>query len=88
MTFAMFVAGFIIAFITGWLMTLVTLCSLPVIGITGYFFMSALEGKDKALEKDYAIAGGKAEQAIAAIKTVKQLNGEEFEASRYEQTLK
>ncbi len=71
----MFVAGFVIAFIKGWLMTLVVACSIPALGISGFFFVSAIQNKDKALEKDYAKAGGRAEQAIGAIKTVKQLNG-------------
>jgi ATP-binding cassette subfamily B (MDR/TAP) protein 1 len=88
MTFAMFVAGFAIAFSKGWLMTLVTLCSLPAIAFGGYLYASAITSKDKDQEKEYAEAGGQAEQAIAAIKTVKQLNGEEFEAMNYANTLK
>ena len=75
MTLAMFVAGFIIAFIYGWLMTLVVMCSLPVIAIGGALFASATAKKDKDQEKDYAEAGGQVEQAISSIKTVKQMNG-------------
>lgn len=78
MTISMFIAGFIIAFINGWLMTFVLLASLPLIGVSGYFFINSTQQKDKNLEKDYAKAGGKAEQALSAIKTVKQLNGEAF----------
>jgi ATP-binding cassette subfamily B (MDR/TAP) protein 1 len=74
----MFIAGFVIAFIYGWLMTLVVAASLPVIGYGGFLFASAAAKKDKGQEKEYAEAGGHVEQAIAAIKTVKQLNGEEF----------
>ena len=76
MTIAMLIAGFIIAFIKGWLMTLVVLVSLPVIGLGGVLFSSAVANKDKTQEKEYAEAGGMAEQAISAVKTVKQLNGE------------
>jgi ATP-binding cassette subfamily B (MDR/TAP) protein 1 len=76
MTISMFAAGFIIAFIYGWLMTLVIACSLPVIGLGGFLFMSASAKKDKEQETEYAEAGGQVEQAISSIKTVKQLNGE------------
>ena len=34
--------------------------------------------KGKREEKSYAVAGGRAEQALAAIKTVKMLNGENY----------
>ena len=88
MTFSMFIAGFVIAFVYGWLMTLVVLCSLPFLAIGGMLYASASQKKIKDQEKDYAEAGGQAEQAFAAIKTVKQMNGEQFEADRYKETLK
>lgn len=47
MTISMFVAGFIIAFIKGWVMTLVIICSLPFIALGGFLFMSASAKKDK-----------------------------------------
>lgn len=75
MTVATLIAGFIFAFITGWLMTLVVLATIPALGIAGYFYISVIGEKDKREQKSYATAGGRAEQAIAAIKTVKQLNG-------------
>jgi ATP-binding cassette subfamily B (MDR/TAP) protein 1 len=75
MTIATLIAGFIFAFITGWLMTLVVLATIPALGIAGYFYIKVIGEKDKKEQKSYAAAGGKAEQAISAIKTVKQLNG-------------
>jgi len=54
MTLAMFVAGFVIAFIKGWLMTLVVLASLPAMAIGGYLFSKSAEKKEKELEKHYA----------------------------------
>lgn len=68
-------------------MTLVMLVSLPCIAITGYFFMLSIQNKEKALQKNYSKAGGRAEQAISSIKTVKQLNGEEFESDHYKSAL-
>lgn len=68
-------AGFIIAFIYGWLMAFVIIGSLPAIALGGYFYMLTVTNQDKQLQKDYSNAGGRAEQAMSAIKTVKMLNG-------------
>jgi ATP-binding cassette, subfamily B (MDR/TAP), member 1 len=76
MVISMFVTGFVIAFIYGWLMTLVVILALPVIAFGGYLFMKASASKDLEQQSDYSEAGGQVEQAVAAIKTVKQLNGE------------
>lgn len=54
MTLAMLIAGFVIAFTKGWIMTLVVLVSLPFIGIGGALFAAAIASKDKDHEKDYA----------------------------------
>ena len=78
MTLSMLIAGFVIAFVYGWLMALVVVASLPVIAIGGIMYATATESKDKDQDKDYAEAGGQVEQALSSIKTVKQLNGEEF----------
>ena len=51
MTIATMVAGFIFAFITGWLMTLVILTTIPVLMISGYFYMKTIIEKDKNEKK-------------------------------------
>ena len=76
MTVSMFIAGVVIALIYGWTMTLVVLAGFPAIGYGGYLYAAASGAKAKGQQKEYALAGGQVEQAIAAIKTVKQLNGE------------
>lgn len=58
MTLGMFIAGFAIAFSTGWLLTLVTLCSIPAIGLAGYLYIFAIGSMDSKSAKDYATAGG------------------------------
>ena len=88
MTIATLIAGFIFAFVTGWLMTLVIMPTIPALLISGYFYMKVITEKDKNENKNYAKAGGRAEQAISSIKTVKQLNGEEFESLEYERCLR
>lgn len=54
MVFAMFITGFVIAFIYGWLMTLVVFLSLPVIAFGGYLFMKANASKDIEQQKNYS----------------------------------
>ena len=41
------IAGFVFAFVTGWLMSLVILATLPLFGISGAFFVYVLTNKDK-----------------------------------------
>lgn len=81
------ISGFIFAMITGWLMALVMLSTIPLLILAGYFYIKSITFKDKMEEKFYAEAGGRAEQAISSIKTVKQLNGETFEKVEYEKSL-
>lgn len=46
MTIATLVAGFVFAFVTGWLMTLVMLATIPALGIAGYFYIRVIGEKD------------------------------------------
>ena len=59
-------------------MTLVILTTIPALLISGYFYIKTIIEKDKNEKKNYLKAGGRAEQAISSIKTIKQLNGEDF----------
>lgn len=83
MTIAMLIAGFVIAFIKGWKLALVILATLPVLGLAGIIYVGIIQNKDKKIAAAYATAGGKAEEAIAAIKTVKFLTGEGYEGRRF-----
>ena len=47
MTLSMFIVGFVIAFVYGWLMTLVVLASMPLIALGGGLFAGAAAKKDK-----------------------------------------
>jgi hypothetical protein len=42
MTIGSMIAGFTFAFVSGWLMTLVILATLPALGIAGFFFMKTI----------------------------------------------
>lgn len=47
MTFSTLISGFIFAFVTGWLMTLVVLATIPALAIAGVFYMGVIGDKDK-----------------------------------------
>ncbi|KAK3823505.1 MAG: p-glycoprotein [Benniella sp.] len=80
---ACFVAGFVIALVHGWKMTLVLLCSVPLMAAAGAFMakfasQTSAEGQDA-----YAAAGGVAEQVISGIRTVVAFDGQKRELRKY-----
>ncbi|KAF9195458.1 Multidrug resistance protein 1 [Haplosporangium sp. Z 767] len=80
---ATFVAGFVIAFISGWRMSLVLLTSVPLMAIAGglmakYAIQTTTDGQDS-----YAKAGGLAEQAISSIRTVVAFGGQKRELNKF-----
>lgn len=77
---AMAISGLVVAFVKGWLLTLVLLGVFPLIIGSMYLYMYNIRTKGKREEKSYSKAGGRAEQALYSIKTVKMLNGEQFES--------
>ena len=46
MPIATLLSGFVFAFVTGWLMTLVVLATLPALAIAGGFWMSAISDSE------------------------------------------
>lgn len=77
----------VVAFSKGWLLTLVLLGVFPVLLGSMYLYMYNVQNKGKREEKSYAVAGGRAQQALAAIKTVKMLNGENYQSYLYDECL-
>lgn len=62
--------GFVIAFVKGWLLSLVLLASIPIIAVAGGIMslkMSEMAGK---VQVAYAKAGNVVEQTVGAIRTV------------------
>ena len=83
MTISMLIAGLIIAFVKSWVLSLTLFAVLLIIPIGGIIFSI---GQGFRLGKTTEImdhAGGLAEQSIRSIKTVKQMNGEEFETKNF-----
>ncbi|KAF9930602.1 Multidrug resistance protein 1 [Linnemannia zychae] len=82
-SFTTFVAGFVIAFVRGWKLSLVLLSCVPLIGacaalMTKFTVASASKGQDS-----YSAAGAIAEQAISSIRTVVAFSGQKRETESY-----
>jgi ATP-binding cassette subfamily B (MDR/TAP) protein 1 len=74
--FSSVASGVIIAFLTGWRMSLlVFFVVLPALGLSGGFFIYVISNYYHKQRESYVDAGQAAENAITSIKTVKQLNG-------------
>ena len=58
MTIAMFISGFVIAYIKGWKLALVITSTMPALAIGGLIYMNIVQNKDKKLAASYAVAGG------------------------------
>lgn len=67
---ATFVAGFVIAFIKGWLLTLVMLSSIPMLVISGGVMAVVLSKVSSRSQNAYAKAANVVEQTIGSIRTV------------------
>ncbi|KAJ1950663.1 hypothetical protein EC988_004304, partial [Linderina pennispora] len=82
--FSSFIAGFIIAFIKGWKMTLVVLVVMPVmvgaVSVMGILLADSASGG----QGSYAEAGGVADEVLSSIKTVMAFGGERRELERYD----
>ena len=65
-----FFGGFVIAFIKGWLLTLVLLSCIPVIVIAGGVMASMMSKMASRGQIAYASAGNVVEQTVGAIRTV------------------
>lgn len=54
MAIGTFLAGFIIAFLKGWLLTFVMITVLPFLGFSTWAYMTAVGMQDKKMQKDYS----------------------------------
>ncbi|CAM8927452.1 unnamed protein product [Rhodiola kirilowii] len=82
-----FLGGFIIAFVKGWLLTLVMLAAIPLIVISGgamAIFISKMASRGQTA---YAKAAIIVEQTIGAIRTVASFTGEKQAIENYNRSL-
>ncbi|KAK7086306.1 tRNA N6-adenosine threonylcarbamoyltransferase [Halocaridina rubra] len=82
-----FVMSLVNAFVHGWELTLIIISVFPLLGIsTG--IMAKAQSKLSTLEmKEYARAGGVAEEVLSSVRTVVAFGGEAKEVERYDKNL-
>jgi ATP-binding cassette subfamily B (MDR/TAP) protein 1 len=67
-----FIGGFIIAFVRGWLLTIVLCSSIPLIVLSGAMMALVISKMASRGQSSYAKAANVVEQTIGGIKTVGQ----------------
>lgn len=67
---ATFFGGFIIAFVQGWLLTLVMLCTIPPLVIAGGIIANVMSKMASRGQEAYGEAANVVEQTIGSIRTV------------------
>uniref|UniRef100_A0A8C4NZR3 ATP-binding cassette, sub-family B (MDR/TAP), member 11a n=1 Tax=Dicentrarchus labrax TaxID=13489 RepID=A0A8C4NZR3_DICLA len=80
-------ASFIIAFYFSWKLTLVIMCFLPLIGLSGVFQAKMLTGFENEDKKAMEVAGQVSSEALANIRTIAGLAKESSFVESYEQKL-
>lgn len=85
--FATFVGGFVVAFIKGWLLTLVMLSSIPPLVISGAIMSVTISKMASRGQDAYAKAAIVVEQTIGSIRTVASFTGEKKAAAEYNKSL-
>jgi ATP-binding cassette subfamily B (MDR/TAP) protein 1 len=81
--FGNFVTALAFSFWQGWLMTLVMIGTLILVFLSASMNMKNLKNKENKFLELYSRAGGRADEAISSIKTVKQFNAEMHESNLY-----
>ncbi|KAJ8898756.1 hypothetical protein K2173_005042 [Erythroxylum novogranatense] len=84
---ATFIGGFIIAFVKGWLLTLVMLSSIPLLVIAGGTMSILISKTATRGQKAYAEASTVVEQTIGSIRTVASYTGEKRAVNDYNKFL-
>ncbi|XP_052201325.1 ABC transporter B family member 9 [Diospyros lotus] len=83
-----FVGGFIIAFVKGWLLTLVLLSCIPALVLAGASMAIIMTKMSSRGQVAYAEAGNVVEQTVGAIRTVASFTGEKLAIEKYNRKLK
>ncbi|GAB2280616.1 ABC transporter B member 11 [Dionaea muscipula] len=82
-----FIGGFIIAFVKGWLLTLVLLGCIPLLAASGAAMSSAIGKMATRGQTAYAKASINVQQTIGAIRTVASFTGEKQAIANYNKVL-
>ncbi|XP_016647152.1 PREDICTED: ABC transporter B family member 4-like [Prunus mume] len=84
---ATFVGGFAIAFIKGWLLTLVMLSSIPLLVLCGALMGILISKMASSGQTAYSVAATVVEQTIGSIRTVALFTGEKQAIANYNNSL-
>ncbi|XP_052190839.1 ABC transporter B family member 4-like isoform X2 [Diospyros lotus] len=84
---AAFFGGFAIALIKGWLLTMVMLCSIPLLIISAAILTVLIAKLTSRGQSAYSVAGTVVEQTISSIRTVASFTGEGQAIERYDKAL-
>mgnify|MGYP000918927731 FL=1 len=84
---AVIMIGFVIAFLSGWQLSLVLCTFIPLFIFCAYLYVYAIKKQSYAESESYSAAGALVEQALCAIRTVVGLCGEEHEHDLYSRAL-
>ncbi|KAI4311048.1 hypothetical protein MLD38_035984 [Melastoma candidum] len=84
---ATFVGGFVIAFIKGWLLTLVMLSSIPALVISGAILSIMIAKQSSNGQGAYSLAAAVVEETLGSIRTVVAFSGERRAAVKYDECL-
>ncbi|XP_077218913.1 ABC transporter B family member 11-like [Tasmannia lanceolata] len=82
-----FISGFVIAFIKGWLLSLVMLCAIPPLVISGGIMSILITKMASRGQTSYAEASVVVEQTIGSIRTVASFTGEKQAIDKYNKSL-
>ncbi|BAT76976.1 hypothetical protein LR48_Vigan01g291400 [Vigna angularis] len=81
------VGGFVIAFIRGWLLTVVMLSCIPLIVLGGAMVSLVIAKASSRGQEAYSLAATVVEQTIGSIRTVASFTGEKQAIDKYSQSL-
>ncbi|KAK7363396.1 hypothetical protein VNO77_05538 [Canavalia gladiata] len=84
---ATFFAGFAIAFIKGWLLTVVMLSCIPLLVLSGALMGTMISKASSRGQAAYSTAASVVEQTIGSIRTVASFTGERQAVAEYNQSL-
>ncbi|BFG14786.1 hypothetical protein CerSpe_010600 [Prunus speciosa] len=84
---ATFVGGFVIAFVKGWLLTLVMLSSIPLLVLSGAIMGILISKMASSGQTAYSVASTVVEQTIGSIRTVASFTGEKQAITNYNNSL-
>ncbi|CAD8083497.1 unnamed protein product [Paramecium sonneborni] len=86
-SFAAFISGFLVGYIKGWKLALVITSALPLLAITIALIGFSASWREQFTLKSDIDSSAVVEETLSQIKTVKMLDGEDFEYQRFKKII-